>query len=115
MASDTEQILDHAKGRQELLGVTRRLEPPHLPFPLARWLMRILGAIVQALVPHVLSVWQQFSTGRDVTRKPVGHYNARRVLQAPQQFPEASHRGFLASSRLNKDIEHSAVLINCAP
>ena len=43
MAVDPEEILDDAVNRREVLQLGRRLEAPHLPFPLSRWLMRYLG------------------------------------------------------------------------
>jgi hypothetical protein len=46
MPARAEVLGDGTIGREELLGVSRRLEPLHAPFPLAG-LMRVLRAVVE--------------------------------------------------------------------
>jgi hypothetical protein len=55
VAAEMEEIADLIVGREEPLCLPRRLEALHLPFSSSCRLMRILGSIVQTLVPAVLS------------------------------------------------------------
>ena len=46
MASDSEEIQDDSVDRQESLGLSGGLEPPHLSLSLSGWLVRDLSPIV---------------------------------------------------------------------
>jgi hypothetical protein len=46
MPTEAKQIVDGSVGRQEPLGLSGGLEPAHLPFLLAGWLMRELGPVI---------------------------------------------------------------------
>ena len=46
MPTTAKQIVDGSVGRQEPLGLSGGLEPPHLPFLLARWLVRELSPVI---------------------------------------------------------------------
>src|SRR3954449_5029839 len=54
IAAEVEEIVDPVMGGEEALGLARRLEPFHLPLASSGWLVRILGSVIQALVPPVL-------------------------------------------------------------
>ena len=56
VASESEQIVDHAMEVEEPLGLMGRLESTHLPFPLARRLMRRLHSIVSVTLGSVSHV-----------------------------------------------------------
>ena len=53
MSADPEEVLYDAVHRCEPLQMGGRLEPAHLPFPLAGRLMRDLGSIVLVLPGNV--------------------------------------------------------------
>jgi hypothetical protein len=58
---------------------------------------------------------QNFGARCAITGELVRHYNARGILQFPQQLPEESSSCLLASSLLDENIENAAILINSAP
>ena len=74
MASESEQIVDHAMEGKKPLGLQGRLESAHVSFPLARGLMRSLDSII------------------GVTLGRVGH-----IAEA------GSHRGRIASQSVGDD------------
>src|SRR4051812_50190383 len=53
IAAEMEEIVDPVMGGEEALGLARRLELLHLPLASPRRLVRILGLVIQALVPPV--------------------------------------------------------------
>jgi hypothetical protein len=55
MPARTEVLGDGTIGREELLGVSRRLKPLHPPLPLAGRLVGILRAVVQVGSPGVIA------------------------------------------------------------
>ena len=77
--------------------------------------MRIFRPVVQSFVSSMHGVGQQFSARRDVTGKPVRYHHARRIPRASQQLLKKPSGSLLVSTRLNKDIEHTAILVNGAP
>jgi hypothetical protein len=58
MPAEPEVLSDGAVSGEELLGVTRRLEPLHVPLPLTGGLMRILGAVVQIPMLAMFYPWE---------------------------------------------------------
>jgi hypothetical protein len=59
--------------REKPLGVPCGFESEHLPFPLARWLMRDFGAIVGISVYTVTHVAEYASNGSGVASQFVGN------------------------------------------
>jgi hypothetical protein len=53
VASEPEQIVDYGMEGKKPLGLNSRLESTHLPFPLARRLMRSLHSIVGVTLGRV--------------------------------------------------------------
>src|SRR3954466_10496293 len=51
IAAEVEEIVDPVMGGEEALGLARRLEPLHLPLASSGRLVRILGSVIQTLVP----------------------------------------------------------------
>ena len=71
MPSDAKEIVHGAVDGQQTLRVRRRLEPPHLPLPVARRLVRDLRPIVRVL-PHAVDDRRHHaSVRRSVTPQPV--------------------------------------------
>jgi len=85
---------DGAIGGEEPLRVARRLEPAHAPFPLARRLVRILGAVIQPFVAAMLDAREYLSPGRIIARQFVGDDDARDVFEALEQV--LSSKGYSA-------------------
>jgi hypothetical protein len=115
MATNTEQVGNHAEDGEKSLCMPSRLEASHPPLAFSRRLMRVLSTIVQSPVAPVHGVRQQFSARGAVAGEVIGHNDAWRIPQAPQQLPEKSSRCLLASSLLDEDIENAAILIDCTP
>jgi hypothetical protein len=72
VASRAEVLGDEAKRRQETLGVPRGFEPLHALLPLARGLVRVLGAVVQISVLPMFHPRQNLSLGGPVALQPIG-------------------------------------------
>jgi hypothetical protein len=60
VASRAEVLGDRPISGEEPLRMTRRFEPLHAPLPLARRLMRVLGAIIEVAVLPMLDTGQDF-------------------------------------------------------
>ena len=63
MASYAEKILDDTVEGEKPLGLARRFESAHLPFPLSGGLMRGFGTIVGVTIRVVSHVAQDCSHG----------------------------------------------------
>ena len=92
MPSGSEMRGDDSVHLEESLGVPPGLEPPHPSLPLTRWLMGVLGAVVQ------VSILPMSHTGHDdalrggVTTQLVGNdYPRTATPGGPQQLAEESH------------------------
>ena len=73
MTANAEQILDDTVEVKKLLGLTRRFEATHLPFPLAGRLMRNLSAIVRVAVHAMCDVAEGGSHCSRVAPEPVSN------------------------------------------
>ena len=82
MASESEQIVDHAMEGKEPLGLIGRLESTHLPFPLARRLMRSLDSIVGVTLGRVSHIAEAGSDCCRVASQSVGD-DAQRFSSLP--------------------------------
>src|SRR5262245_2102370 len=108
-------ITNETVRREKSLRVASRFEPPNRSLSLARWLMRILGPIVQTFVLAVLYTGQQLLFGCCIAAQLIGDQHAWDVLTSFQQLAkEFLGRSFVAAA-LEKDIEHIPMLINRAP
>src|SRR5215216_355808 len=54
IAAEVEEIVDPVMGGEEALGLSRRLEPLHLPLASSGRLMGVFGPVVEAFMPAVL-------------------------------------------------------------
>jgi hypothetical protein len=79
MPTRTEVLGDGAISGEEPLGVTRRLEPLHVPFSLTCGLVRVLRPIVQIAMLAMFHPWQNLALGGPVALQLIGNDNTRYV------------------------------------
>ena len=115
----TEVLAALAESGEETLGMTSRFEAAHRSFPLAWWLVRMLGAIVEASVSAMLDAGHDFLLGCLVAAERVRDQHARNIAAAFEQFAEdlcpKGARCCLVPSALHQDIQEVPVLIDGAP
>ena len=115
MASKSEQIVDRAMEGKKPLGLIDRLESTHLPFPLARRLMRSLHSMVGVALGRVSHVAEASSDRGRVASQSVGD-DAQRLLPLPASKPaEEPLCSASITPRLHQDVDYVAVLIDRAP
>jgi hypothetical protein len=106
-------IANGAEHLPEALRLFRRLEPLHRPLALAHRSMRVLGSVVQSLVTTVISVWHRPFDGWHITRQLVGDNHPRLdVSLRVEHTMQDALCGVLVASTLNKDVQHSSVLVD---
>src|SRR5918911_2062207 len=105
MASWTEMLADWAEGRQEALGMTRRLEAAHRAFTLTGWLVRVLRAIVEPPVATMLHAWHHFLLGCLVTGELVGDDHAWDLRTACEEVADEPLRRSFVPAALHQEIE----------
>ena len=69
MAPGAKVLPNRPKGREEALGVACRFKPPHGALTLTRWLMGILGTVIQSSVLAMLHTRQYLTFGRPIASK----------------------------------------------
>jgi hypothetical protein len=99
---------------EKTLCVPGRFESAHLPFPLARRLMRGLDAIVGVPLHTVSHVAEDASHGSGVPAQFVGNDLQWFGALATQEFLKESLCGALMTMRLDQNVDHVAVLIHGA-
>jgi len=72
VASESEQIVDYGMEGKKPLGLNSRFESTHLPFPLARRLMRRLPSIVEVTLGRVIHVAEARSQRGRIASQSVG-------------------------------------------
>src|SRR5262252_82276 len=115
MPSRSKVLGNGAVGRQKTLGMPRRLKPLHTIFPLARWSMRILTAVVEIATLPVFHAGQDLALRGAVALELVRNDYTRHVLQALQQLAKKLLRRLLIPPALHEDIQHVIVLVDSAP
>jgi hypothetical protein len=96
--------------------MTRGFEAVHRALSVSGGLMRVLRAVVQALVLALVDTRHDFLFGSSVAGQFVGNDNSRDVLEAFEQCAEELFRGLRGSRRLcDPHIEHNAMLVNGPP
>ena len=100
---------------EKTLCVPGRFESAHLPFPLARRLMRGFDAIVGVPLHPVSHVAEDASHGSGVASQFVGNDLQWFRTLATQEFSKESLCGALITMRLDQNVDHVAVLIHGAP
>ena len=97
------------------LRVTCRFESSHLPFPLARRLMRDLSSIVGVSLHAVSHVLEDGSYGSGVASQLVGNDPQWLRALTTQEFTKESFCGALITMRLNQNVDHVAILVDGTP
>jgi len=72
MPSEAKEVVKRTVPREKPLSVTRRFEPPHLPFLLTRRLVRHFGSIVRSFVVAVGNTGQESPHSCLACRSPAG-------------------------------------------
>jgi hypothetical protein len=106
---------DGTISRQELLGMSRRLQPLHESFSLAGGLVGIFGAIVQIAILPMFHTGPYRAVGIAVAFELFRDDHLGHVPAPFQQLAEKVLRGLLVSLTLDDNIEHSPVLIHGPP
>jgi hypothetical protein len=115
MPTRSEVLGDRPRGGEKPLRMTRRFEPLYAPLPLARRLMRVLGAVVEIAVLPMLDTGQDFPLRRAIALELVRDGHPWHIGQALEQLAEELLGGGLVPARLDQDIEDVAVLIHGPP
>ncbi len=77
--------------------------------------MGVFRSVVEALVLPMLHTTQQFLFGCPIAGQLIGDHHPWDVLTALEQLAKELLGSPFVASALKKDIEHLAMLINCAP
>jgi hypothetical protein len=115
VASEPEQIVHHAMEVKKPLCLTNGFESTHLPFPLARRLMRSLHAIIGVTLGRVSHVAAASSDCGRVASRSVSD-DAQWLSSLPAQ--KSAKEPLCSASitpRLHQDVDYFAVLIDRAP
>jgi hypothetical protein len=116
MPPRAEVVAHRAESLPESLRLLRGLEPLHRSLSLAYWPMRILGSVIEPLVPPMLSVRQRALDGRHVTGKLVGDHDSQlRAVLGLEYSTQETLGGVLVASTLDQDVQHRPILIDGAP
>ena len=83
-------VSNRSKSRKKSLGLSRRFESSHSPFPDWCGLMRVLRSIVQSLVLSMLHVWHPLFLRRFVALQFVRHNHPWHEALFLQQFAKES-------------------------
>jgi len=112
VTSRAEVLRDGTIRREKALGVTRGLEPPHVPFPLARRLVGVFRPIVQVAVLPVFDAREDLSLRRAVAFQPIGDDDPWHVPAALEELAEERLGSVLIPPALHENIQDVAVLIH---
>jgi hypothetical protein len=115
MPSRAEVLRDGTIGGEEALGMPRGFDPLHAPFPLARRLVRVLGAIVQIAMLPMFDTRQYLALRGAEALELIGYDDTWHVLAPFEELAQELLCGLLVPPPLHQDIEHDAVLIHSAP
>ena len=85
MSAGMEVAVDECVSGEEVLGLSGRFEPLHLPLSSSRRSMRVLGPIVQISALSMLDARKQLTLSDAIASQFVGHDHPRHILQTLQQ------------------------------
>src|SRR5918911_1557491 len=77
--------------------------------------MRVLGPVVQALVPAVLDPGHQLLLRRRIARQLVGDHDPRRPALLLEQLAQQALGRFLVAPALDEHVERDPVLVDGPP
>jgi len=104
MPARAEMLSNGTIGREELLGVPRRLEPLHAPLPLAGGLMGVLRAVIEIPMLAVLHPRQNLLLCGTIAFELVRDDHPRNILAALEPLAEESLGRVLVPPTLDQDI-----------
>jgi hypothetical protein len=115
MARKVEEVGDWVVNGDEALEVPGRFEPLHDPLSSPRWLMRILGAIVEPLVLTMFEFHPHFRARSAVGAELIGdHYPGCASLFA-DELAQEPFGCLLVTTALNQGVKDETILINGTP
>src|SRR4051794_15771953 len=88
VAAEMKGVVDLVVGREETLCLPRRLEALHLSFSPSRWLVRVLGSVVQSFMLPMFDTRHDLPLCRTVAGQLVGDHDAWRPTLPLQQLAE---------------------------
>ena len=97
------------------MRLSRGLEPSHLSLPLPRRLVGDFRPIVFVLLGAVNDGRHDTPVSCGITPQLVGDQPPGRAALSLQQLPKEALRRTLITTRLDEDIDHITILINCTP
>ena len=115
MAPDAKQVADNAVDREKALRLGRGFEPPHLALPLACRLVGDFGSVVLVAGGAVRNVRHHGAVGSGIAAQLVRHESWGLPALPAEQFMEEAFGGPLVAPRLQENVDHVAILINCPP
>jgi hypothetical protein len=115
LAAERKEVVDLVMSREEPLCLAGRFEPLHLPLASSGRLVRVLGSVVEALMPMVLDPRHQLLLRREIARQLIGDQHPRRLALSPQQLAQQALGRVLVASALRQHVEHDAVLLDSPP
>jgi hypothetical protein len=116
MASWSEVRGDDSVHLDKALRVPGGLEPTHASLPFTRWLMRVLGPVVQIPVLPVSHAGHHHSFRSGVASELVRNDHARVPTPCGAQQPaKETHGRESVTFRLHQDVENNAMLIDGSP
>ena len=93
VTANPKQILNQTVHRKETLGLSHRLELPHLAHPLSSVLVRDLRPVVLILTGLMGNGWEDFSMRRRIAPEPVGDELPGRLLLMLQGLTKETFGG----------------------
>ena len=103
---------DRVERGEEPLRPPDRCEPPHRRLPRSGGLVGLLGPIVQVLPAAVLDGGHDLAVRDGVAGQLIGHDHPGHLAQSLQELAEELRGGLRVATRLDQDVEHSAVLVH---
>ena len=109
-----EVVVNRAMQCSELLQTSHSPKPKHRPFSSSKWLVRILGPVVQppADLPFVYGI-QGFQCCA-IKSQPIRHDRVNQSVSM-QRFPQEFQSDLLVTAFRDEAFEHFALLIDSAP
>ena len=110
-----EQIIHSGMNTQESLRLPRRLEAAHTPFSHTSRLVRKLCPVISILGCIMNGFRDEFSMRNTIASQLVRHNLSRLTMVIFQQSPEETLSSRSVATRLEKHIDHLAILVNSPP
>jgi len=110
-----EQIIHSGMNTQESLRLPHRLEAAHTPFSRTSRLVRKLCAVISILGCIVYGFRDELSMRNAIASQLVCHNLSRFTMVIFQQSPEETLSSSPVTTRLEKHIDHLAILVNSPP